>query len=331
MTVDHPTDLTIVTLIPSLLDTNGDAANARVLAQRARWAGLSAVVVPVEKIADLPEAVDLVVIGSGTDTDLLSARDALTSLAEPLRAWLAGGVPVLAVGTGWELLSAGLDLADGTSIDGIQVGGATGLTVENSWVGGFGQGEGSDVHADCVQLFDSSDIVLRGNYFGGCDNAALIFSPGAGTGIRAVTVEGNFLQGCVNKDDERCSQGTALDLRANTTDVVVRNNTMLDGSVMVEPLPGLVFDRNIVGYASNCAMPMTNSIVIAWNTGKCDTPDAVGSAGNRVGAVEVADRAAGDLSPVDPAQVLIEPEGGSSAPSGFAGGALSDDQAGAGG
>jgi len=119
MTVDHPTDLTIVTLIPSLLDTNGDAANARVLAQRARWAGLSAVVVPVEKIADLPEAVDLVVIGSGTDTDLLSARDALTSLAEPLRAWLAGGVPVLAVGTGWELLSAGLDLADGTSIDGL--------------------------------------------------------------------------------------------------------------------------------------------------------------------------------------------------------------------
>ena len=232
---------------------------------------------------------------------------------------------------GDDVVISGAVIRDGTSIDGIQVGGATGLTVENSWVGGFGQGENSDVHADCVQLFDSSDIVLRGNYFGGCDNAALIFSPGAGTGISAVTVEGNFLQGCIDKDDERCSQGTALDLRANTTDVVVRNNTMLDGSVMVEPLPGLVFDRNIVGYASNCAMPMTNSIVIAWNTGKCDTPDAVGSAGNRVGAVEVADRAAGDLSPVDPAQVRIDPDGGSSAPSGFAGGDLSDDQAGAGG
>jgi CobQ-like glutamine amidotransferase family enzyme len=121
MSVDHPTDLTIVTLIPSLLDTNGDAANARVLAQRARWAGLTAVVVPVEKVADLPGTVDLVVIGSGTDTDLPGARDALTSLAEPLRAWLAGGVPVLAVGTGWELLSAGLDLADGPSIDGLGV------------------------------------------------------------------------------------------------------------------------------------------------------------------------------------------------------------------
>lgn len=119
MTADHPADLTIVTLLPRLLDTNGDAANARVLAQRARWAGLSALIVPVQSATDLPETVDLVVIGSGTETDLVAARDALGALAEPLRAWLAGGVPVLAVGTGWELLSAGLDLADGSSVDGL--------------------------------------------------------------------------------------------------------------------------------------------------------------------------------------------------------------------
>ena len=119
MTVDPSASLTIVTLLPRLLDTNGDAANARVLAQRARWAGLSARIVPVESVADLPGTVDLVVIGSGTDTDLAAARDALSALAEPLRAWLAGGVPVLAVGTGWELLSAGLDLADGSSVDGL--------------------------------------------------------------------------------------------------------------------------------------------------------------------------------------------------------------------
>ena len=119
MTVDHPADLTIVTLLPRLLDTNGDAANARVLAQRARWAGLSARIVPVHSVADLPETVDLVVIGSGTDTGLVAARDALSTLAGALRGWLAGGVPVLAVGTGWELLSGGLDLADGSSVDGL--------------------------------------------------------------------------------------------------------------------------------------------------------------------------------------------------------------------
>ena len=223
-------------------------------------------------------------------------------------------------------------IENGTSIDGVQVGGADRLLIENSIVRGFGQGVGSDVHSDCVQLFDSSNVVLRGNYFGACDNAALIFSPGSGAGISNVTVEGNFLQGCVEKT-ERCSQGTALDLRETTAaDVVVRNNTMLDGSVMVDPVDGLVFDRNIVGYVSNCAMPMTNSIVVGWNTGSCDQPDAIGRDGNRQGSVDVVDRAAGDLRLMDPSQGVIEPSGNStSAKHGYGGATLDPDMAGAGG
>jgi hypothetical protein len=223
-------------------------------------------------------------------------------------------------------------IENGTSIDGLQVGGATGLLVENSIIRGFGQSTGSDVHSDCVQLFDSSDIVLRGNYLGGCDNAALIFSPGAGDGIDGVTVEGNFMQGCVEKTD-RCSQGTALDLREPTAvDVVVRNNTILDGSVMVESLEGLVFDRNIVGYVSNCAMPMTNSIVVDWNHGNCELPDALTGNGNRQGTVEVVDRANGDLRLVNPDQAAIEPTDGSApARKGYDGAAIEPDTAGAGG
>jgi hypothetical protein len=173
-------------------------------------------------------------------------------------------------------------IENGTSIDGIQVAGATNLLVEDTIVRGFGQGEGSDVHSDCVQLFDSSEITLRGNYLGGCDNAALIFSPGQGEGVRSVIVQDNVLQGCV-EESQRCSQGTALDLRDNAADVVVRGNVMIDGSVMVEQLPGLVFDDNVVGYASNCDMPMTNSVVADWNTGECDEPSAVGTDGNTVG------------------------------------------------
>jgi hypothetical protein len=173
-------------------------------------------------------------------------------------------------------------IENGTSIDGIQVAGATNLLIEDTIVRGFGQGAGSDVHSDCVQLFDSSEITLRGNYLGGCDNAALIFSPGQGEGVRSVIVQDNVLQGCV-EETERCSQGTALDLRDNATDVVVRGNVMVDGSVMVERLAGLVFDDNVVGYASNCDMPMTNSVVVDWNTGECDEPSAVGSDGNTVG------------------------------------------------
>ncbi|MDY7556516.1 hypothetical protein [Cryobacterium sp. 10C3] len=69
--------LTILSVLPELLDTNGDAANARVLAQRARWAGFDATIVPVRSLEELPSKVDAIVIGSGNDSDLLATRDLL--------------------------------------------------------------------------------------------------------------------------------------------------------------------------------------------------------------------------------------------------------------
>ena len=111
--------LSILSLLPELLDTNGDAANARVLAQRARWAGVEAKVVPVRTAADVPEHVDAVVIGSGTDAGLTEARDILLRLLPRLREWSTAGVPILAVGSGWELLSWGIELADGSVVEGL--------------------------------------------------------------------------------------------------------------------------------------------------------------------------------------------------------------------
>jgi len=110
---------TVVSLLPRLLDTNGDAGNARVFAQRIRWSGHDAQVVDVHSRADLPEHVDAVSIGSGTDASLVPVRDALRTLVEDLRIWSNSGVPILAVGTGWELLSWGIDLADGTVVEGL--------------------------------------------------------------------------------------------------------------------------------------------------------------------------------------------------------------------
>ncbi len=122
MTLSSMTEpLTIVSLLPELLGTNGDAANARVLAQRARWADIEARIVEVRSPANLPQRVDAVVIGSGTDADLTSARDILQTMVAELRAWSTLGVPILAIGTGWELLSWGIEHSDGSVMEGLGI------------------------------------------------------------------------------------------------------------------------------------------------------------------------------------------------------------------
>ena len=116
------TTLTIVALLPGLQNTNGDAENAHVLARRAGWAGLDARVVAVESRDDLPDRLDAVVLGSGSDSSLEASRTALLAFHDELRTWGTEGVPILAIGTGWELLSWGIEHADGsTSLEGLGI------------------------------------------------------------------------------------------------------------------------------------------------------------------------------------------------------------------
>jgi CobQ-like glutamine amidotransferase family enzyme len=112
---------TIVTLVPSLLDTNGDAQNAAVLARRLQWAGHEARVVPVEHGRELPAHVDAVIVGSGNDSTLVPARERLLTMHDELRRWGTEGVPILSVGTGWELLSWGVEPSDGPVVEGLGV------------------------------------------------------------------------------------------------------------------------------------------------------------------------------------------------------------------
>lgn len=112
--------LHIVALLPDLLNTNGDAENARVLAERGRWAGLDTQLHWVNDVASLPERVDLVVIGSGADSDLAAARSALLPAIDRIRAWATERTVILAVGSGWELLSWGVE-RDGEIIEGLGV------------------------------------------------------------------------------------------------------------------------------------------------------------------------------------------------------------------
>jgi hypothetical protein len=113
--------LTIVALLPGLQNTNGDAENAAVLAMRAEWAGLDARVVAVDAPGDLPERVDAIVLGSGSDSALEATRGALLTMHDELRTWGTEGVPILAVGTGWELLSWGIERRDGSGIEGLGI------------------------------------------------------------------------------------------------------------------------------------------------------------------------------------------------------------------
>ncbi len=103
----------ILQFFPDRLDVNGDAQNALVLAQRARWSGIDAEVVSVSPGDLLPSARPAaVVIGSSVDTQLVALRADLAHFSAALHDWVAAGVPLLAIGTGFELLSHGIQIGD---------------------------------------------------------------------------------------------------------------------------------------------------------------------------------------------------------------------------
>jgi CobQ-like glutamine amidotransferase family enzyme len=111
----------ILQFFPERLDVNGDAQNALVLLQRARWAGLDARLVPVVAGDRVPhERPGAVVIGSSVDAELVSLRADLADYESALNDWVAAGVPLLAVGTGFELLSHGIQFGDSV-LDGLGI------------------------------------------------------------------------------------------------------------------------------------------------------------------------------------------------------------------
>jgi CobQ-like glutamine amidotransferase family enzyme len=100
---------TILQFFPERLDVNGDAQNALVLTRRARWAGMDVELVPISPGDRVPhERPAAVVIGSSVDAELVALRADLADFAVALNDWVGAGVPLLAIGTGFELLSHGI-------------------------------------------------------------------------------------------------------------------------------------------------------------------------------------------------------------------------------
>lgn len=199
----------------------------------------------------------------------------------------------------------GSEFEGGSSIDGIQVGNASDVLIEGNSIHDYNQSTANGYHADCLQIFDSARVTVRGNRIANCYNAGVILSPGAGTGMTDIVIESNFIQGCVVKS-AACAGGSAVDLRPpKISGLVVRGNTILNGSTRLIPSPGLVADRNIIGYLSDCAAPVTNSVILAWNTAGCGQPASIGANGTRYGVVQFRDAAAGDLHLVTPTEARI--------------------------
>jgi CobQ-like glutamine amidotransferase family enzyme len=105
----------VLRVLPDELNVHGDAENALVLARRAEWSGIEASVVDLRAGDAAPGfRPDAVVVGSGTDPMLEQVAALLAPFSAALRDWVADGVPLLAVGTGFELLT-----------EEVQTGGAT--------------------------------------------------------------------------------------------------------------------------------------------------------------------------------------------------------------
>ncbi|MCC4907291.1 glutamine amidotransferase [Microbacterium sp. cx-59] len=113
------TAIRIVQLYPDLLGVTGDRGNVEVLAARAALSGHETEVVLVGRGETAPDTADIVVIGNGPLSALRVVGDDLHGRRDWLAAQLASGGVVFAVGGGAELLSTGIDLLDGTAIEGL--------------------------------------------------------------------------------------------------------------------------------------------------------------------------------------------------------------------
>jgi len=184
----------ILQLFPELTDVNGDAQNALVLTRRLQWAGHETEQVTLAEGEDAPDFTPtVVVLGSGVDSALSRTRDALTHIRSSLEEWISSKVPLLAVGTGMELLGRSIPLAEPFDGLGILPGEATRLpkrvTADLVIETPSGQLVGYENHARGFALASPAEAL--GRVLAGTGN-------GRGTeGVRWESVYGTHLHGPV--------------------------------------------------------------------------------------------------------------------------------------
>lgn len=113
-------NLSILHLFPKTLRLNGEVGNVMALSMRAKTAGFRVSVSSYEVSESVPKSrPDIIFIGSGTLQATLVAIKALSSIDRQLHQWVEQGTKVLAVGSGFDLVSQGVILSDGTNLPGL--------------------------------------------------------------------------------------------------------------------------------------------------------------------------------------------------------------------
>lgn len=113
-------DLNILHLYPVTLKLNGEIGNVTAIRVRANALGLKVRVTELELGGKLPsKRPHIVFLGSGTLSATKAASADLQEKTNQLHRWVVSGTKVLAVGSGFDLISQGLSLADGSFIQGL--------------------------------------------------------------------------------------------------------------------------------------------------------------------------------------------------------------------
>uniref|UniRef100_A0A942YAP4 Lipid II isoglutaminyl synthase (glutamine-hydrolyzing) subunit GatD n=1 Tax=Neobacillus citreus TaxID=2833578 RepID=A0A942YAP4_9BACI len=118
MTADR---LTILHVYPRQMGVSGDRGNVVALVRRAAAADIATEVVEYAPGDPLPTAADVVVVGNGPLSAMRSLGADIARIGAPLRDLAASGVPVVAVGGGFDLATNQVVGTDGTVVDGFGV------------------------------------------------------------------------------------------------------------------------------------------------------------------------------------------------------------------
>jgi len=129
-------NLTILHLFPETLRLNGESGNVLALSNRATAADVKVKIHKVELGGMLPKKrPELIFLGAGTLQATILASKQLERWDSQIHQWISEGSKVLAVGSGFDLASQGLILADGSRLHGLSLTNTTHRITSNHLVG----------------------------------------------------------------------------------------------------------------------------------------------------------------------------------------------------